>query len=208
MGKLLPTVLDTKYENLLREERSLAKAVTSAVIKSRPVTVWEIMIPILFLLNFLQFKRARETFSLNFLFTKKLALEATRDMIKDGLSKEEAMGRIKDKTRDILAADKKGIYSQKIRQKQMQEMDLLIDHYRRLLEAEGKDYASMMKNAYQTSEKYTTFLRQLRKAETEVYRASHQTLRTAGASEVIFKMEQATERIRRAQTDKIFGIGS
>jgi len=178
MGKILPTVLDTKYESIFAKERSLAKAVTSAVIESKPITVWEIMIPILFLLSFLRFKRTREIFTLNFLFTKKLALEAAFDMIKKGMSKEVVIKRIKEKTSNILAQDNKGIYSIKIRQRQLKEINLLIDHYYKLLNAEGKSYASMLKNAYQTHERYVTFLGQLGRAEKEVNRAAAQTVRT------------------------------
>jgi len=205
MGKILPTVLDTKHENILAHERSLAKVVASAVIESKPLSVWEITIPILFIANFFRFKRSREIFTLNFLFTKKLALEAAFDMVKKGHSKEEAMARIRDKTRDILASDQKGVYSQKIRQKQLKEMELLIDHYRRLLEADGKDYTSMMKNAHRTRENYIAFLNRLKQAESEVNRAAKQTVKISTASDLVSKMERTTERVRLARAEKIFG---
>jgi hypothetical protein len=208
MRKILPTVLDTKYESILSRERSLAKAVASAVIESKPLTVWEMMIPLVFIHNFLRFKRTREVFTLNFLFTKKLALEAAFDTVKKGQSRQQAMARIKEKTRNILAADKKGIYSQKIRQRQMKEIELLIEHYRKLLQAEGKDYNSMMKNAYQAWEEYNAFLGQLKRAEKEVNRAAQQTVRVATASDVVSKMEKATERIRTSEAGKIFDINS
>jgi len=186
----------------------LAKAVASAVIESKPLTVWEMMIPLVFIHNFLRYKRTREVFTLNFLFTKKLALEAAFDTVKKGQSRQQAMARIKEKTRNILAADKKGIYSQKIRQRQMKEIELLIEHYRKLLQAEGKDYNSMMKNAYRTWEEYSAFLEQIRRAEKEVNRAAQQTVRVATASDLVSKMEKATERIRRSEAGKIFEINS
>lgn len=208
MRKILPTILDTKHENILSQERSLAKAVASAVIESKPLTVWEITIPILFIANFFRFKRSREIFALNFLFTKKLALEAAFYMIKQGQDKEEAMVRVKEKTKEILASDNKEIYSQKIRQKQLKEMGLLIDHYRKLLEAEGKDHASMVKNAYHTRENYHAFLARLKQAEKEVNIAAQQTVKVATASDFVSKMEKATERIRAAQAEKIFSPDS
>lgn len=204
MRKILPTVLDTKHESILAHERSLAKAVTSAVIESKPLSVWELTIPILFITNFFRLKRSREIFTLNLLFTKKLALEAAYDMVKRGHSKDEAMSRIKDKTRNVLASDQKGIYSQKIRQRQLKEMELLIDHYRTLLEAEGKDYTSMMKNAYRTRENYDKFLGKLKGAEIEVNRAAKQTVKISTASDLVSKMEKAAERIRMARAEKIF----
>ena len=139
------------------------------------------------------------------MFTKKLALEAAFNMIKRELNKEEAMTQIKDKTSQILASDKKGIYSVKIRQKQMREIELLIDHYYRLLNAEGKDHPSMVKNAYGTRKDYTVFLKQLEQVEKEVNRAATQTLRMSSAPDIVSEMEEATERIRSAEVERIFG---
>lgn len=208
MRRILPTVLDTKHENILSQERSFAKVVASAVIESKPLTVWEITIPIMFIANFFRFKRSREIFALNFLFTKKLALEAAFNMIKKDQNKEEAMAWIKDKTKEILFSDQKGIYSQKIRQKQLKEIELLIDHYLKLLGAEGKDYESMTKNAYQVRENYSAFLTMLKQAETEVNRAAQQTVKVATASDLVSKMENAVEKIRTARAEKIFAINS
>jgi len=204
MGRLLPKVMDTKYQSILDQERSLAKAVASAVIEVKPVSAWEILIPILFLLRFFQIKRSKETFTLNFLFTKKLALEAAFTMVDKGKDREEAREQIKEKTGNILAGDKAGLYSSKIRQKQMKEMDLLVDHYGRLLEAEGKDYPSMVRNVYRTREGYAAFLRELEEAENEVYQAATQTVKTSSAREIVSKMEEAAARIRRAELDRLF----
>jgi len=204
MGKFLPRILDTKRDSILARERSLAKGVASSVIETKSVTAWEIMIPILFLMSLFQTKRSRETFALNFLFTKKLSLEAAFTMIDTGKSREEVREQIKDKTGNILAGDKAGLYSSKIRQKQLKEMDLLVDHYTRLLEAEGKDYPSMVRHAYRTRENYTAFLEELEQAEIDVYQAATQTVKTASAREIAAKMEEATSRIRRAELERLF----
>ncbi|NWF55158.1 MAG: hypothetical protein HXY45_10235 [Syntrophaceae bacterium] len=204
MGRLFPRVIDIKYQRILSQERSLAKAVAASVIEGRPVTAWDILIPILFLMNLLQLKRSRETFTLNFLFTKKMALEAAFSRIDGGKGREEMRDRIKEKTAAILAADRQGLYSTKIRQKQMREMDLLIDHYSRLLEAEGKDYPSLVRNAYRTRESYAAFLRELEEAEKEVYQAATQTVKTSSAREIASRMEEAAARIRQAEMGWLF----
>jgi hypothetical protein len=205
MGKLLPTILDTKYENILAQERALAKTVASAVIGQTPVTVWDVLIPIVFVFNVLKFKRAREVFTLNFLFTKKLALQGAFDMVKRGQSRDDALGQIRDRTIQILASDKKGIYSIKIRQKQMREMELLLDHYFRLLNAEGKDYGSMVKHAYRTRQNFAAFVKELEGIEKEVNRAASQTAGTASAPDIISKMEETAGRLRATQVETIFG---
>jgi predicted RNase H-like HicB family nuclease len=141
---------------------------------------------------------------LNFLFTKKLALEAAFTMVDKGKSREEAREQIKEKTGNILAGDKAGLYSNKIRQKQLREMDLLIEHYCRLLNAEGKDYPSLVKNAYPSREEYVAFLEELEQAEREVYQAAHQTVKSSSSREIASKMEEATARVRRAELDRLF----
>ena len=201
----MPPILDKKYESILSNERSLAKAVSLSVIRPNPLTVWDITMPPIFIFNYLRLKSAREIFKQNFLFTKKLALEAALDMIKKGQNRNVVISRIEDKTSGILASDNQGIYSKEIRQRQLKEIDLLIDHYCRLLQAEGKDYASLVTNAYKNKENYTTFLGQLKGTEEEVKLAAMDTLGTQTPPEAISRMEEATDRVRMAVAEKIFG---
>lgn len=205
MGRLLPTILDTKHENILAQEKALAKSVASVVIGQSPITAWDVLIPIIFIFNVLKFKRAREIFTLNFLFTKKLALQGAFDMVKKGQSREDVLGQIRDQTSQILASDKKGIYSIKIRQKQMREMELLLDHYFRLLNAEGKDYRSMVRHAYRTRQDFAAFVKELEGIEKEVNRAASQTVGTASAPDIVSKMEETAGRLRATQVETIFG---
>lgn len=202
---LLPTVLDTKCDNILAQERRLAKGVAKAVIGEQQVTVWDVLIPLIFAVNLFRYLRARETFALNFLFTKKLALETAKEMVKRGLDKEKALAKARRRTAEILAADRRGVYSQKIRQKQLREIDLLVDHYLKLIHADGKDYDSMVRNAYGTRESFEAFLRELQGAERAVNMAARQTVGGAQALEIIAKMEEAAERLRQQLTDRIFG---
>ena len=204
MGNTSPSNLNVKYKKILSHERSWAISVARSVIKQRPISVWEVMIPILLVFLYAKSRTDKENFIQNLLFTKNLALEAAFDMIEKGLGKEKVISKIKDKTGDILASDTKGVYSQKIRLKQMKEIELLVGHYQRLLEAEGQDYDTMTKNAYQTLEKYTAFLDQLEQAEKEVYKAAQKTVKATTGSDLVSKMEKATERVRKARAEKIF----
>ena len=205
MGKLLPTILDTKHENILAQENALAKSVASVVIGQSPVAVWDVLIPIVFVFNVLKFKRAREIFTLNFLFTKKLALQGAFDMVKKGQSREDVLGQIRDRTSQILASDKKGIYSNKIRQKQIREMEFLLDHYFRLLNAEGKDYRSMVRHAYRPRQDFVAFVKELEVIEKEVNRAASQTVGTGSAPDIVSRMEETAGRLRATQVETIFG---
>ncbi len=205
MRGILPTFADTKYNIIRSEERRLAKAVARKIVKMPEITVWVFMIPFIFVVSFLKYKRTTETFALNFLFTKRLALDAALDIIKEGLQRQDVIVRINDKTRDILASDTQGVYSEKIRMKQMNEINLLLDHYLKLFEAEGKNYKSLVKNAYQTQENYGTFLQQLTAAEKAVNQAALQTVgKSETAHEIISEMENTTESIRTEEAKIIF----
>jgi len=205
MRGILPTFADTKYNIIRSEERRLAKAVAKKIVKIPEITVWAFMIPFIFVFSFLKYKRTSETFALNFLFTKRLALDAALDIIKEGLQRQDVIVRINDKTRDILASDTQGVYSEKIRMKQMNEINLLLDHYLKLLEAEGKNYKSLVKNAYQTQDNYRTFLQQLTAAEKAVNQAALQTVgKSETAHEIISEMENTTESIRTEEAKIIF----
>jgi len=205
MRGILPTFVDTKYNIIRSEERRLAKAVARKIVKMPDITVWAFMIPFVFVFSFLKYKRTSEAFALNFLFTKRLALDAALDIIKEGLQRQDVVVRINDKTRDILASDTQGVYSEKIRMKQMNEINLLLDHYLRLIEAEGKNYKSLLKNAYQTQDNYRTFLQQLAAAEKAVNQAALQTVGTSEtAHEIISEMEEVTGKIRTEEAKIVF----
>jgi hypothetical protein len=61
---------------ILEHEVSMARAISALLIQSKPISVWEIMIPVIFILNFAKTKQSREVFVQNHLFTKNMALKA------------------------------------------------------------------------------------------------------------------------------------
>jgi len=197
--------LGRKYEAILTSERAVAKRVASSVIRPRPLTVWDVTLPPILIYNLLRLKAGRDVFSKNFLFTKQLAMDEALEIARGDRNMEEAMSRAKGKTDDVLAADSQGIYSHDIRQAQMKEIELLIGHYYRLLEAEGNDYASLVVHAYGTRDRYGRFLVLLKRREAEVKHAAMETLKTDKPPEIVALMESAIGRLRIARADEIFG---
>lgn len=196
--------LDKRYRAILAQERSWAVSVARMVIKPRPISVWEFLIPVLLIFSFAKTKSEKEVIIQNLLFTKQLALEAALDMAKNGLNREEVLFSIKDKTSSLVNTVEDGIYSEEIRQKQLKEINLLIDHYCRLLNAEGENYASLVINVYQALESFTNFLAQLKALEKEVNLAAMQTLGSRADPELVAGMEETTDRVRMAAAQKIF----
>jgi hypothetical protein len=209
MRNILPTVLDTKCNNIYLEERSVAKSVAEDVVGPQSAGVWDFVIPPVFFINLFKHKRKKEAFVLNLLFTKKLALEAARDMVDRDLTREAALAQADAATNSVLAGDSKGVYSDRVRQKQLREIELLVDHYHRLIMTEGKTFEYMLQGAYKSKADYLEFARKLSRAEKEVNHAALQTVgRNAAARDFIDRMEEAVEAIRQSDAGKYFPEGT
>ena len=197
--------LKKKFDLIYNYERFIGNSVALTVIKSKPIGVWEFLIPIVFILHYMRNKQSRELFIQNYMFTKRLALDAAFKMLKNGLNREDAISGIEDTTRALLAApETQGIYSEVIRLQQMNEIDLLVDHYSRLLGAEGEDYNAMTRDAYGSRLDYLKFHDQLIFAESKVVDAARQTLGSKADVDALVRIENATEEIRQSQIEKIF----
>ena len=98
-----------------------------------------------------------------------------------------------------------GIYSEEIRREQLKEIDLLLDHYCRLLNSEGDNYDSLAFNAYQTPDRLADFFEQLQEAEESVGRAAHNTLGGDADTHTFERMKAAMKRSRLKETETIFG---
>ena len=150
-------------------------------------------------------KQSREVFIQNYMFTKRQALDAAFKMLKKGLSREDAISGIEDKTRALLTApETQGIYSETIRQQQMNEIDLLFDHFYKLLGAAGIDYDALTRNAYGNRQNYLIFHEKLKSVENKVSDAARQTLGSKADVDALLRIERATEEIRQSQIEKIF----
>jgi hypothetical protein len=197
-----------KFKIILEKEELMARRLALSLIKPKQLTVWEIMIPVIFILNYVKLKHSREIFVQNQMFTKQMALDAALDMKKKGATKETVMAQIQSKTEELVSSVPGGIYSDDIRRQQLIETDLLIDHYTRLLNASGKDYASLVTHVYQTAEAYSSFLEALKAAEKEVMSAAHRTLGSQTDMTTAEKIESITENMRAAEVKKTFSANS
>ena len=99
-----------KYKIILEKEQSMARKVALSLIRPKPLTVWEIMIPVIFILNYVKLKHSREIFIQNQMFTKKMALDAALDMRKKDLPRESVMAQIDSRTKEMVASITGGIY--------------------------------------------------------------------------------------------------
>lgn len=156
----------------------------------------------------MRLKGARDVFAQNMLFTKKLALDAALGVTRDGLSRKEVLKPVLDKTKALLSSEDKGIYSEAIRQKQLKEIDLLIDHYCKLLKAEGRNYVTLVAKAYLRQNDFSTFLERLKGAEKEVNLAAVETLGNEADTETLSRIEKSSHNIRMAMAKRVFQTAS
>jgi hypothetical protein len=93
-----------------------------------------------------------------------------------------------------------------VREKQMEEVDLLTDHYCALLRSQGENYETLVRNAYGTSQNYAVFLLRLEEAEKAVNQAAIRDLssQVENLPNAISKMEQALALVRTQEAQRIF----
>jgi hypothetical protein len=194
-----------KYDMIVSHETAFARSVALATIKPKPFSVWEVTIPIIFIFSYMKSKETREVFVQNVMFTKKMAIQAAFDILQKGQTRESVMERIRSKTREMIASVPGGIYSAEIRREQLKEIDLLVDHYSRLLNSQGNDYDSLVLNAYQAPDRLADFFERLQQAEDSVGRAARSTLGGSADTPTLERMKAAMKKSRLKETEKIFG---
>ncbi len=154
---------------------------------------WKVFVVPSRLFRHLRAKRALYVKRKKLLFTKQLAFNAAKEICR-GNDRAHEMGLIVMKTRKIQDKEKKGFYTEKIRRRQMNEVEWLMDHYLRLFNSNGETYEESLKGAYSTKNKYLSFLNRLHKLEQEVRRASLGPLR------------KGTKKVRQSDFGKTQGV--
>jgi hypothetical protein len=138
----------------------------------------------------------------NLLFTKQLAFDAAKK-ISQGADRSLVMGTVESKTQNLLDKEKKGFYTEKIRRKQLFEIELLVYHYLKLLASDKSTYDEMIKTAYPSHGRYLSFYGSLLKAEMEVIQAATATMRKGSKKERRRWFEKVEQFSKKAWTEEI-----
>ena len=167
---------------------------------------WRIIVFPLFLYDFIRYRRRLHVLRKNLFFTKQFALDASNH-IHQGKDRAWEIRQIEIKTRAIMDKEKKGFYTEKIRNKQLREIEFLIDHYLDLLSSNQPSYKNAIKAKYAAKGSYLHFLNSLKKVEEEVIQTAITTMRKGTKKERRLwfdKVRAATKKIRMNDADKIF----
>lgn len=191
-----------QYDIIVSAEKEFARAVALGVLVTGPVSVWQTLIPFMFILDFLRRGGVVRLYVNNFMFPRKMAIDAALD-INSGEDREKRLVRVEEETREWLNTLK--LYSQGLHRNQVEVILLLIEHYERLLNADGETYNSLVKNAYNNRENYETFLSRLSLTEKEIDRAIiEQSGESKNLCEKLLAEQLQVEKRRKINADEIF----
>ena len=188
------------------ENRQTAQIADDLIEKPKSKFNWRIIIFPLYIYDFSRYRRRLRVLHKNLFFTKKLALEAANG-IHQNKERTWEIRRIEIQTKEILDKEKKGFYTDKIRNRQLREIEFLIDHYLDLLSLDQSGYEDMVRAKYPSKGSYQNFLSSLNKLEEDVIQAAVSTMRKGSKKERcqwFDRVRAATRKVRRQTIEKIY----
>ena len=190
-----------------KHETREANQISRILIEDQAVRInWRVILLPLFLMDVIHYRYRLWVLRKNLLYTRQLAFEAAQNII-DGQDEGWQVRRIEVKTREALDRDKGGQYTEKIRRKQLGEIEPLITHYVELINSGKSTYPEMLKCIYPAKGKYMNFLNKLRALEEEVIQAAVSTTRKGTKKERRLwfdRVRAVTRDIRMAEIDRIY----
>jgi hypothetical protein len=191
-----------KKQIIANAEEQFAREVTLGVIVQKPPPVWQTLIPGMFIIDFLRRSSAIRQYTKYFMFPRKLAMD-TAQALAGGQDKAAINSRIDAEIANRLNA--LHLFSPELARLQKVVVDFLIDHYRKLFEAEGYSYYDLIRSAYASRDEYEEHLHRLSSAEKELDRAIIERLGNNHALREKLQTEEQQIRKRRQKIlDEIF----
>ena len=188
-----------KEQLILAEERKFADAVGRGVIEKPTISIWMILIPVIFVHYFYRlntYADGRKQFVEYFIRTRQKALGEAASALtsnrKPDAGKLVQMSSIPEGTSKAYIA----------------WLTVLLDHYGDLLSAEGESFQQLVKTVFRSKGDYLLSLNTLSEAEKRFDRAlkPHISESTPGAGSIVDRMEKCCADLRRKQATSIFGL--
>ena len=157
-----------QYNMITSAEEQFAREVTLGVMIHRPLPALLYIIPGIFIIEYLRRGTAIRRYTQTFMFPRKLALKAARDLI-NGYESSSVDTRIENEMNAWLESHR--LLYPDISRAQKTSVEVLIDHYTRLLQTHGESYFDLIEGAYKSRYDFKEYLNQIAAAEKEVDRA-------------------------------------
>jgi hypothetical protein len=194
--------LEKRRALIWHQERILAYDLAKVLIHKPKVTVWMIMLPLLFLFfiqDLKKYKAAIGNFTDGFLKNKKIALDLALKSVREDISLE-AM-----RTEWISESQPAAAEQPELFKKQTDEIVWLMNHFRRLLTAGGQSYEALIKSAYCSLSAYQDFIDTLFDLENAVIRTALTfNPPDENTRELVSLMQSAIRKIRQRERDRLF----
>jgi hypothetical protein len=190
------------YQMILSAEESFAQGVALGVWVQRPLTAWHYLLPGMFVWDIIKRRMAIQQYSALFLFPRKLALDAAVEILR-GEDRDGVLSKAENKVQGWLSVQK--VYSPRVLRGHMEQVRVLLDHYSRLLQAEGGSYSRLIRNTYGTRENFEGYLARLSAAEGEVDQGLAEILGGTAESWDRLRAEKVqVAQLREKEVDRIF----
>ena len=191
-----------KYNIIVNAEEQFAREVTLGVIVTRPLTAWHYIIPGMFIIDFLRRGSAIRQYTKHFMVPRKVALNAAVGEMQ-GEDEGSSGSKMHDDIRIWL--ESLNLYSPDLVQAHVKLVEILTEHYLRLLNAEGDTFYLLIEHAYQSGDKFKQFIASITPAENEVDR---QVVKQLGGNEKVQEKisaeQQQIAKRRQKILDEIF----
>lgn len=200
MNKNLTRSLAEKKDLILAHEEQFAFALAREMVEGPKLSIWMVLIPIIFLHYFHRYRKAKEgrtDFARNYLITRKRALEESIVLVEAG-----KRPKVDEILRDSSLPKEAGAPFKTL-------FSLLLEHYADLLRSDGSDMTSLIRSAYRRRANYLLFLNRLNQAEKDLHAMlrPHLGASMGDVGDVIKRMERISERLRRESAEHIFISG-
>ncbi len=191
------TLPEERKTAILDHERDQARKLASEVIFRPQLSIWMILIPVIFVYYFYRLQRyaqGNRDFIRNYLQPREDALEAACAAL--AADRNPDIGPLIP--RDHLPKEAVKPYGAWLR--------LLTEHYTDLLKSEGKGADGCIRKAYGNRTNYLLFLNRLKKAEADLNKAllPNLTAENSDVPETVKQIEECNERLRRQEAGRIF----
>ncbi len=155
--------MDAKYNLILRYEENFARSVALGLWIKKPISPWHYLLPGMFIFDYLRRSAMVKNYSAAFLFPRKLALDLSLRAMEGVEEKELMLQEARERIKEWLASYK--LYAAEIEARHMEQINILMEHYIKLLKADGDEYILLVKNTYKDRNNYENFIDRISAAE-------------------------------------------
>ncbi len=178
-------------------EKRFAYALGSAMLDKPKISIWMILIPIIFVYHMFRIQKyaeGRTRFAEQYLISRKRALRATVRALESG------------QLCDIPHLVKQANVPEDTRSEYTVWIKVLCEHYADLLRAEGDSIDALVKSAYKNRNNFLLFLNHLMDSEKRfnTVLSPHLQATTEDVEEIIARMEKASGELWRKEIERIF----